>query len=732
MNTNSLNLQTLTLQKKVVSLLGQISLLMDEASRLTGDHETVLKYERCHQEIIKAARNVEELRLKMAIAAPMKTGKSTIINAIIGQPLLPSRNAAMTTLPTEILLNAQLSEPVLILSPKTLSILEITQEKLQQKIKMLAEKTLEEKISSYPHLATLVKRISTPSQWHLAEKVFGCKAINQTLTDLNDLIRLCTLILPEIDPLPTLTEFPHIETPFWGSKQQGIGNLLIVDTPGPNEAGEHQLTEVVNQQLENSLIVLMVLDFTQLKTEAAEQVKQDVKKVIEVRGNENLYILINKVDQRRSGDLTPEQLRKFVSAEFGLSEENHDQQLFEISARQGFVAAHFIQETEQVSEIAIANLETAIPFAKEVFGIDWEEELEETTREELKTLSQKLWKKSGFPKFLDTAISHLIENAVSLCIKSALKLSKNSLTEVLKDSRFKNSNIIKTAKDLSDQITQIYEVLSVLKIWHNCLQEIDQIVPAINQAIDQDVSGIKSKVKSLFKTYFHDQEYEHSSRMTKLYTRLFPNSKNFSNPLKFGICDSIHNQFQFKPIGKIQFKTVEEAQGFSKLSKRYIKPEIKKILENQETKAIQYFIENRNSIIDFLDENTQLLSARSRNWFNDNMIKILVFPKIHLQTAQTFKLIRPGSIKKVKIKGKKPDLWYNKIWDNINQSSPIKYEVYFQSIDQINTLSIDASIEQMKQKTSEYIEQGFKAQINGLFKSFVDHLLNSRVELDEL
>jgi|AGSF01.1.fsa_nt_gi hypothetical protein len=186
--------------------------------------------------------------------------------------------------------------------------------------------------------------------------------------------------------------------------------------------------------------------------------------------------------------------------------------------------------------------------------------------------------------------------------------------------------------------------------------------------------------------------------MTKLYTRLFPNSKNFSNPLKFGICDSIHNQFQFKPIGKIQFKTVEEAQGFSKLSKRYIKPEIKKILENQETKAIQYFIENRNSIIDFLDENTQLLSARSRNWFNDNMIKILVFPKIHLQTAQTFKLIRPGSIKKLKSKVK--NLIYGIIKYGIISINlpPIKYEVYFQSIDQINTLSIDASIEQMKTK----------------------------------
>ena len=38
----------------------------------------------------------------MTIIAPMKAGKSTIINSIIGQELLPSHSAAMTTLPTAI------------------------------------------------------------------------------------------------------------------------------------------------------------------------------------------------------------------------------------------------------------------------------------------------------------------------------------------------------------------------------------------------------------------------------------------------------------------------------------------------------------------------------------------------------------------------------------------------------------------------------------------------------
>ncbi|URR36593.1 dynamin family protein [Thermosynechococcus sp. HN-54] len=41
----------------------------------------------------------------MAVVAPIKAGKSTIINAIVGQPLLPARNTAMTAIATEIILD---------------------------------------------------------------------------------------------------------------------------------------------------------------------------------------------------------------------------------------------------------------------------------------------------------------------------------------------------------------------------------------------------------------------------------------------------------------------------------------------------------------------------------------------------------------------------------------------------------------------------------------------------
>jgi len=59
-----------------------------------------------------------------------------------------------------------------------------------------------------------------------------------------------------------------------------LGNLVIVDTPGPNEAGENlRLSAVVEEQLQQSSVVLIVLDFTQLKIKAAEEVKKEVERM---------------------------------------------------------------------------------------------------------------------------------------------------------------------------------------------------------------------------------------------------------------------------------------------------------------------------------------------------------------------------------------------------------------------------------------------------------------------
>jgi len=116
------------------------------------------------------------------------------------------------------------------------------------------------------------------------------------LNRLNHTVRLYSVIEPFKDPLAQLKDVPRIQTPFLGmgnSKQaKTLGNLTIIDTPGPNEAGENlKLTAVVEEQLRRSSMVLVVLDFTQLNNEAAEAIKRQIKPIVESIGTTNLYIL---------------------------------------------------------------------------------------------------------------------------------------------------------------------------------------------------------------------------------------------------------------------------------------------------------------------------------------------------------------------------------------------------------------------------------------------------------
>ncbi|WP_051482674.1 dynamin family protein [Synechocystis sp. PCC 7509] len=370
------------LQKDVIELLEQISALMNRASTALDSDNNENKYGEFQKDVIAAVIKVKKLELRMAIVAPMKAGKSTIINAIVGQEILPSRNAAMTTLPTEIIFNAELEESTLTLSAEILTVFQETVIALRQKIKALGTEQMKEQIAQYPHLTQLSQEIQNAVGFQTRIKTTGREEIIKALTGLNDIIRLCSLLNPAKDPLGQLEDVPCIDTSFWRSQTtqlDKLGNLVIVDTPGPNEAGDNlKLGRIVSEQLAKSSIVLIVLDFTQLKTEAAEKVKKDVQQVINLRGKENLYVLINKVDQRRDGDMNPEQVRQFVEAELGLGDARDTKRVFEVSARRAFSAANFMQERERKPNAEVTEMQTARSLAQEVFGIDWEEELEET------------------------------------------------------------------------------------------------------------------------------------------------------------------------------------------------------------------------------------------------------------------------------------------------------------------------------------------------------------------
>ncbi len=716
------------LQTNVIELLGQISLLMDRASIALSSDTAGNKYGEFQQEVADAAQNVEDLALRMAIVAPMKAGKSTIINAIIGQELLPSRNTAMTTLPTEIIFDAEVPSPILTLSPQVLAVFQQTLLTLKRNITASSLGQAPEKIAQYPHLAQLLQRIEAMAVVPIPAKTTGREEIVKTLADLNDIIRLCSLIEPLADPLGSLMEVPRIYTPFWRSpateQSNQLGNLVIIDTPGPNEAGENlRLTNVVYEELQKSSLVLIVLDFTQLKNEAAEQVKKDVQKVVEVRGMENLYVLINKVDQRRAGDMTPEQVREFVTAELGLDDQDR---VFEVAARWAFSAANFMLELQQNQGIELDEMQTARVLAQEVFGIDWEEELEEATVGDLDQKAQKLWKKSGFPPFLLKAITALIERAAPKCMKSALNIALCRLVQLQEDVQLGSSAIAEDEEKLRLEVDALAADLHRLELCRTRLREVEKIKAQLYQKLNEILEELKKEAQVSIETFFSEEEYQRAGAAKKV-------------GMGLGKFFSFLQGKEYKVTGKIEFDSLREAEEFSTLAVSYPKRRAEGLLEAYREKIGEQIELARQDLIEQLRQETQLIIESARMRLNTSFNLDLSLPTPTLKPVD-MDFVKPQVERDTRsvdqgyetLKVIKRREWYD--WfgmfpfeETIQIKRPEKKEDYYtvsipEIVDGVNQL-IEQSIANINQGISKYLDEDFEQRIDNFFNG-LDRYLN--------
>ena len=143
----------------------------------------------------------------------------------------------MTTLPTEIVFNKDLTEPILIVPKDCGDAFDITVEAIKRKISNEGIVTTQERIATHPHLQELLQEIDITNGFFNSDEIKGTDEIKRVLTALNDIVRLSSILDPTKDPLARIQDLPRIETPFWRSQKQDdqtdlLGSLVIVDTPG--------------------------------------------------------------------------------------------------------------------------------------------------------------------------------------------------------------------------------------------------------------------------------------------------------------------------------------------------------------------------------------------------------------------------------------------------------------------------------------------------------------------
>ena len=268
MSNNLLQPDSDALHQSAIDVITHVGNVMSEGCAILRKHDRLLAenqggnrlgaeikaIEEDIRHVNEKLERVKRKELTMTIVAPTSAGKSTIINAIAGQDLLPSRNDAMTVLPTEIVFSRQVTRPKLILDKALMTLLREVWRLLHQKLQRIGLKEAVEQATKndFPR-ENVIREILNSSSVSSQSEVEESNSIQAELIRINDLLRLCGIFGVATDFLSSLSEIPRIEVPFprqlSSLKDSGLGTLALVDTPGPSEDKSLNLVNVVEDRL---------------------------------------------------------------------------------------------------------------------------------------------------------------------------------------------------------------------------------------------------------------------------------------------------------------------------------------------------------------------------------------------------------------------------------------------------------------------------------------------------
>lgn len=740
-------------QSDVVDLLGKIESLMRRASNALKSDGTGKKYAEFERQIASKKHDVEKLELVMSIVAPMKAGKSTIINAIVGFDLLPSRAAAMTTFPTEIVLNKDLAEPILTLPKDCSDAFNVTVEAIKVKIRDEGIDATQERIATHPHLQELLQEVETTAGFFNSEQVKGTGEIKRVLTALNDIVRLVSILEPTKDPLARIRDLPRIETPFWRSQKQDdqadlLGSLVIVDTPGPNEAGENlKLSVVVEEQLKNSSIILIVLDFTQLNNKAADDIKRLVKPIIDLLGKENLYVLVNKVDQRTENDsMSSEMVEQFVLADLELGNQNDTDRVFEVAARWAFCATNFLTEAQNNEDMDIKTNNSARALAEQTLGTRWKDKLKTVNIEKLKEEADFIWEGSGFPSFLDHSINALMERAAPLAMKAALNYCRGLLNELKDDVSLRSSAISQDGEKLRTEVQALEVDLKRLEMCRAKLKDVERVRVQLQQNLSKILEEVRQSALVNLKDFFAKEEYEKADSLKKLDIEarnllLKPIS---SIPLFPEFISKIFRSLEFKTSGVFEFSSEIEAEKFANQSILYAKQKSEVILSSNKPRIEQEIDKARKDLTNFLERETKPIIDQAKARLNQNFNVDLSLPTpcfnsgeinfISPRIKNNSRMVDQG-YETIKVKKRSFFHWLFLVEFEVDErrKKPDRKENYYtisleELIPEINQ-SIESSIEVLRLGINKYLDEDFRDRVNSFFDNLDTYLGSYRNSL---
>ncbi|MEC9498044.1 MULTISPECIES: clamp-binding protein CrfC [Escherichia] len=490
----------LLLSRQQLQLLEKMPLTVpgEDAPPLTlpwSQHNIVERHVMLNNEL----RKISRLEMVLAIVGTMKAGKSTTINAIVGTEVLPNRNRPMTALPTLIRHTPGQKEPVLHFSH--VSPVDCLIQQLQQRLRDYDIKHLADLLEIDKDMRALMQRIENGVAF---EKYYqGAQPIFHCLKSLNDLVRLAKALdvdfpfsaYAAIEHIPVIeVEFVHL-----AGLESYPGQLTLLDTPGPNEAGQPHLQKMLKEQLARASAVLAVMDYTQLKSISDEEVRAAV---MAVGKSVPLYVLVNKFDQQDRNSDDAEQVRALISGTL-MKGCVTPGQIFPVSSMWGYLANRARHELASSGRLPDPQQQRWVEdFAHAALGRRWRNaDLEDI--DHIRHAVEQLWEDSLFEQPVQALLHAAYANASLYALRSASHKLLNYAQQAREYLDFRAHGLTVACEQLRQNIHQLEENLQLLQLNQaqvsgEIQHEIELALASANDFLRQQQDEVNAQLAALF------------------------------------------------------------------------------------------------------------------------------------------------------------------------------------------------------------------------------------------
>ncbi|EHT2077865.1 dynamin family protein [Escherichia coli O26:H11] len=500
-----------------------IALLCDEADRLLQlninllrqmvDEPDVLSDSKNENGLLfdkrKALKRIEELEgeqiktarreMVLAVVGTMKAGKSTTINAIVGQEILPNRNRPMTSVPTLIRHVPGKTEPVLHLEhiQPVRNLLITLQEKLATPAGQQVAQSLQQTGDTRELLDILADDVWLKNEYHGEDEIFT------GLASLNDLVRLAAAMGTEFpfDEYAEVQKLPVIDVAF--SHLVGMdacqGTLTLLDTPGPNEAGQPQMEMMMRDQLQKASAVLAVMDYTQMNSKADEEVRKELNAIADVSAG-RLFVLVNKFDEKdRNGD-GADAVRQKVPAMLN-SDVLPGSRVYPGSSRQAYLANRALHELQKNG--TLPDDEAWVDdFVREAFGRMKKEHICKDS--ELATEgATDLWEGSLIDKLITEVIQSSHSRSAALAVDSAAAKLMQNAENVSEYLSLRHQGLQQSIQSLQVHITSLLaDIQEIEKCQNRVTGDVKIAMDNINTKTRELLTGVSTSLEEKLNAYF--------------------------------------------------------------------------------------------------------------------------------------------------------------------------------------------------------------------------------------